>query len=249
MYQTDQYEGMISETVTMKGHNGDPILAYVARPLGAGPFPGMVVIHHAPGWDEWYRECTRRFAHHGYISISPNLYHRDGHGTPEDVGAKVRAAGGAPDARVLGDLEGAIAWLRGLPNLSGKVGIFGTCSGGRLAFFAGCKLKGLDAVAWRVSTATSWRRPVRSSHKSDTARPSAASAAALVSPMRNGVGRIGSGPPVISTPRARSSLQPGTAIIVRSASLVMIELLSASSLGVRSRESAESVPASMHKAP
>ena len=103
-YQTNQYEGMIAETVSMRGHNGDVINAYVARPLGAGPFPGMVVIHHAPGWDEWYRECTRRFAHHGYVSISPNLYFRDGHGTPEDVGAKVRAGGGIPDEQVLGEL-------------------------------------------------------------------------------------------------------------------------------------------------
>ncbi len=118
MYQTDQYEGMIAETVSMRGHNGDTINAYVARPLGAGPFPGMVLIHHAPGWDEWYRECTRRFAHHGYVAISPNLYFRDGHGTPEDVGAKVRAAGGAPDARVLGDLDGANACLRSLPYVS-----------------------------------------------------------------------------------------------------------------------------------
>ena len=85
MYQTDQYEGMIAETVTMKGHNGDVINAYLARPLGAGPFPAMLLIHHAPGWDEWYRECTRRFAHHGYVSISPNLYFRDGHGAPEDA--------------------------------------------------------------------------------------------------------------------------------------------------------------------
>ena len=71
------------------------------------PYPGMVVIHHAPGWDEWYRECTRRFAHHGYVTISPNLYFRDGHGTAEDVGAKVRAGGGVPDEQVLGDLDGA----------------------------------------------------------------------------------------------------------------------------------------------
>ena len=122
-YQTDQYEGMIAETITMRGHNGDTINAYVARPLGSGPFPGMVVIHHAPGWDEWYRECTRKFAHHGFVAISPNLYFRDGHGTPEDVGAKVRAAGGAPDARVLGDLDGANAWLRSLPYVTRKIGI------------------------------------------------------------------------------------------------------------------------------
>ena len=146
MYQTDQYEGMIAETVTMRGHNGDVINAYTARPLGAGPFPGMVLIHHAPGWDEWYRECTRRFAHHGYVSISPNLYFRDGHGSPEDVGAKVRAAGGAPDARVLGDLDGANAYLRSLPYVSRKIGVFGTCSGGRQAFLAACRLKGFDAV-------------------------------------------------------------------------------------------------------
>ena len=87
-YQTDQYEGMIAETVSMRGHNGDTINAYVARPLGSGPFPGMVVIHHAPGWDEWYRECTRKFAHHGFVAISPNLYFRDGHGTPRMWGPR-----------------------------------------------------------------------------------------------------------------------------------------------------------------
>ena len=102
MYQTNDYEGMQAETVTMQGHKGDTINAYYARPLGEGPHPGMVIIHHAPGWDEWYRECARRFAHHGYATISPNLYFRDGNGTPEDVGAKVRAAGGVPDDQVLG---------------------------------------------------------------------------------------------------------------------------------------------------
>ena len=89
MYETDMYEGMLAETVTIQGHAGDTINAYLARPLGAGPFPGVVLIHHVPGWDEWYREATRRFAHHGYAAISPNLYFREGHGTPDDVAAKV----------------------------------------------------------------------------------------------------------------------------------------------------------------
>src|SRR5882672_5313756 len=79
-----------------------------------------------------------------------------------------------------------------------------------------------EAVAWRVSTATSWRRPVRNAHRSETARPTAASVAALVSPMRNGVGNMGSVPPVISTARARSSPQPAIGKIVRRASLVMV---------------------------
>lgn len=146
MYQTNMYEGMLAETITVQGANGNAINAYYARPLGAGPFPGMVVIHHAPGWDEWYRECTRKFAPHGYAAISPNLYFRDGHGIPEDVGAKVRAAGGVADDQVVGDCVGAMRYLRSLPYLSSKVGIFGTCSGGRQAFLVACRAKGFDAA-------------------------------------------------------------------------------------------------------
>ena len=103
------YEGMIAETNAIQGDKNQPISAYVARPLGPGPFPGMVLLHHAPGWDEWYREATRKFAHHGYAAISPNLYHRAGEGKADDVAAKVRAEGGVPDAQVIGDTEGAVA--------------------------------------------------------------------------------------------------------------------------------------------
>ena len=71
MYQTNQYEGMLSETVIIRGANGDIINAYLAKPLGPGPYPGMVLIHHLPGWDEWYREAARKFAHHGFVTISP----------------------------------------------------------------------------------------------------------------------------------------------------------------------------------
>ncbi len=146
MYQTDMYEGMLAETVIMPGANGDLINAYLARPLGPGPFPGMVIVHHMPGWDEWYREAARKFAHHGYATISPNLYFRAGHGTPEDVAAKVRAAGGVPDEQVVGDLGGAGSYLRAHPYLNGKVGIFGTCSGGRHAYLAACRTNTFDAV-------------------------------------------------------------------------------------------------------
>ena len=106
----------------------------------------MVIIHHMPGWDEWYREATRKFAAHGYAALSPNLYFRAGHGTPEDVAAKVRGVGGVPDDQVMGDLAGALGYLRSLPYVNGKVGVFGTCSGGRHAYLAACRTKGFDAV-------------------------------------------------------------------------------------------------------
>ena len=146
MYRTDMYEGLLAETVTMTGANGGQINAYLARPLGPGPFPAMVLAHHMPGWDQWYRETTFKFALHGYLTMTPNLYFRAGHGTPEDVAAKVRGEGGVPDDQVLGDLAGAMSYVRGLPYSNGKVGIFGTCSGGRHAYLAACRAPGFNTV-------------------------------------------------------------------------------------------------------
>jgi carboxymethylenebutenolidase len=146
MYRTDMYEGLLAETVMMTGAKSDWINAYFARPLGPGPFPAMVLAHHMPGWDEWYREATLRFAMHGYTTITPNLYFRAGHGTPEDVAAKVRGEGGISDDQAVGDLAGALEYVRSLPYSNGKVGVFGTCSGGRHAYLAACRTPGFDAV-------------------------------------------------------------------------------------------------------
>jgi carboxymethylenebutenolidase len=140
------YEGMLAEAVTIRGNNGDEIEAYYARPLGAGPFPGIVVVHHAPGWDEWCKEVTRKLAHHGYAAVDPNLYHRAGPGAPDDVAARVRGAGGAADDQVMGDLQGAIDFLRAQPYANGRVGMVGFCSGGRHTYLAACRLQGLDAA-------------------------------------------------------------------------------------------------------
>ena len=139
------YRGMTVEEIKINGDKGTPISAYVARPSGPGPFPGVVLVHHLPAWSEWYCEQTRKFAHHGYIAICANLYERNGQGNPDDVGAKVRAEGGVPDAQVIGDTEAAVKWMRAQPGLNGKVGLFGSCSGGRHAYLYACNKKDVDA--------------------------------------------------------------------------------------------------------
>jgi carboxymethylenebutenolidase len=146
MYETNQYESLLAETVTLTGFQGDDINAYFARPMGPGRFPGIVLVHHMPGWDEWYKETTLRFARQGYAAICPNLYFRAGHGTPEDVAAKVRAAGGIPDEQAVGDILGAALFLHQSPTSSQRVGIFGTCSGGRHAYLAACQSTLFKAV-------------------------------------------------------------------------------------------------------
>ena len=140
------YEGLFAETVLMRGHQGDQIDAYLARPLGVSAVPGVVVIHHMPGWDGPTKEIARRFAHHGYVAISPNLHFREGKATPQENSASVRAAGGMPDDRTMGDVQGAIDYLRALAYVNGRVGVIGYCSGGRQSYLAACTVRGLDAA-------------------------------------------------------------------------------------------------------
>ncbi len=145
-FRTDGQVSIATEITRYSAGGGDQIHAYVARPQGPGRYPGVVLIHHMPGWDEFYQEFTERLARHGYIVICPDLYCRFGHGTPDDVTAKVRSQGGVHDASVVADCAGALAWLRGQPDCTGKVGIMGTCSGGRHALLVASTVPGFAAV-------------------------------------------------------------------------------------------------------
>jgi carboxymethylenebutenolidase len=140
------YDGMLAETVRIHGHEGDLIDAYFARPIEAAPYPGVVVIHHMPGYDEATKEIAHKFACHGYSAIVPDLHFREGKGSPEANSASIKEAGGMPDDRSLGDIEAAAAYLRTLPYHNGKVGVIGYCSGGRQVYLTACKLTGIDAA-------------------------------------------------------------------------------------------------------
>src|SRR5215471_17369459 len=97
------YDAIMAETISITGHGGDQIEAYLARPLGPGPFGGVVVIHHMPGYDAETKEITRTFAVHGYLAVCPNLYYREAPGaSPDDAAAASRAQGGVPDERLVG---------------------------------------------------------------------------------------------------------------------------------------------------
>jgi carboxymethylenebutenolidase len=164
-FPTDGRDGMTCEVVDLKGHNGDNVLAYYARPAGNGPFPSVVLIHHMPGWDEFYREKTRRFAQHGYAAICPNIYGHFGYGTPDDAAARARGEGGMSDDQVLADCEAAADYVRGQSYTNDKVGLIGTCSGGRHTYMVLGRSGKFDAgvVCWGgglVQTEFTPQRPV-----------------------------------------------------------------------------------------
>ncbi len=139
-------DAMWAGTVSLAGHGGDAIEAYLARPLDPGSYGAVVVIHHMPGYDEATKEITRKLGAHGYLAVCPNLYSREAPGaSPDDAAATARALGGVPDQRLVGDVAGAVEYLRSLEGANGKVATIGHCSGGRQSFLAACSLA-LDAA-------------------------------------------------------------------------------------------------------
>jgi carboxymethylenebutenolidase len=139
-------DSLSAETITIRGHGGDEVQTYVARPAGDDRRGGVVLIHHLPGYDRGTKEIARRLAELGYDTAMPNLYWREAPGAaPDDAAATARAQGGIPDERLVGDVAGAAEWLRSLPSSNGKVGVIGHCSGGRQSVLAACNLD-LDAA-------------------------------------------------------------------------------------------------------
>ena len=84
-------DALTASTITIVGHGGDRIEAYLARPEDQGPRGGVVVIHHLPGYDRATKEIVRRFAEMGYDAISPNLHYREAPGAvPDDATSAAR---------------------------------------------------------------------------------------------------------------------------------------------------------------
>jgi len=156
---------MRAETVTIAGHGGDEIEAYFATPSSPGPHPGVVVIHHMPGYYRSTKEIVRTFAAGGYATLCPNLHHRYAPGAKSpDAAAAAIEAGGVPDDQCIGDVRGALEYLRALPDSNRRVGVIGYCSGGRQAYVVACSLDfdaAVDCYGGRVVAAPDDLTPAR----------------------------------------------------------------------------------------
>ncbi len=142
------YDAIQAETVLMPAGDEEMVEAYLAWPLGPGPFASVVVVHHAPGYDEATKEITRSLATAGMVAICPNLYTPESRlgDDPKEVAKKVRFAGGVSDERVVRYVDAAARYLRARLAANGCVGVIGYCTGGRQAVLAACQLEVQAAV-------------------------------------------------------------------------------------------------------
>jgi carboxymethylenebutenolidase len=119
--------------VTLKTRRGE-MPAYIGRPKGAGPWPGVVVIHDAFGMTTALRRHADWLAEAGYLALAPNLFYPGGQISCIRTIMRDTAARSGP---TFDDIELARVWLTEQPGCSGRVGVIGFCMGGGFAVLLG----------------------------------------------------------------------------------------------------------------
>ena len=140
------YDALLAETINIPLLEGSTISGYYARPLGSGPFPGVIVIFEAFGMMPHTKEMVRKFAAAGYLAIAPDLYFREGALDPTDMRAVMQRMGGISDSQAIADMESTAQFLKRQPTSNGKVGVIGHCSGGRHSLLFACNTSSRDAA-------------------------------------------------------------------------------------------------------
>jgi carboxymethylenebutenolidase len=119
-----------------------PIDGLLSTPPGAGPWPGVVVIHDAFGYGRDKQSTNDRIARAGYLALTPNLYSRGGR---IRCISRVMRELATQRGRALDDILAARDHLKALPECSGEVGIAGFCMGGQFALVMSPKGFGASA--------------------------------------------------------------------------------------------------------
>jgi carboxymethylenebutenolidase len=127
-----------TEYVNLSASDGTSLRAYVAHPEGK-PRAGLLVFQEAFGVNAHIRDLTERFAREGYLSISPELFHRSapgfeaGYTNFAEVMPHMQAL---TDAGLAADIQAAYQWLKNGEAKNLSVGSTGYCMGGRTSIQA-----------------------------------------------------------------------------------------------------------------
>ncbi|HXQ54096.1 MAG TPA: dienelactone hydrolase family protein [Stellaceae bacterium] len=114
--------------VTYPGSSGE-VKAYLARPKGDARLPAVIVIHQNRGLNPHIEDVARRLALAGYVALAIDFLSPFG-GTPADEDQAMKDFAKVQKPVAVADAVKAVAYLRGRPDVTGKVGVVGFCWGG-----------------------------------------------------------------------------------------------------------------------
>ncbi|MGH7292649.1 MAG: dienelactone hydrolase family protein, partial [Myxococcota bacterium] len=127
---------------------GDEIAGALYAPDTDLPRPGVLIVHDVWGLYDQYHAVAQRLARAGFAALALDLYARgEQPGSPADMPGVMKFLHRLPDRRVLADIQAAVDFLAARPEVAGrKVGLTGFCMGGKYAFLAASRCRGLSAV-------------------------------------------------------------------------------------------------------
>ncbi len=114
----------------------EAVMAYRVQPKGAGPAPGVVVIHENRGLVEHIKDVARRFAKAGYVSLAVDLASPAG-GTAKfsDPAEVTTLLGKTPPEQMVAVLSAGVRHLQELPAVQrDRIGAVGFCFGGGMTW-------------------------------------------------------------------------------------------------------------------
>jgi len=118
------------ETMTVDVPGVQNLKGYLARPKASGDrVPAVLVVHENRGLNPHIRDVTRRVATEGFLALGLDFLSPLG-GTPEDDDKGREMFGQLKQPEALAYAKAAVAYLKGHPNGTGKVGAVGFCWGG-----------------------------------------------------------------------------------------------------------------------
>jgi carboxymethylenebutenolidase len=116
----------------------------IAEPAGpmsvGGKVGGIVVIQEWHGINDEMRRMVARFASEGYVAVAPDLYHGAVAKNDEEAAKMMHAL---DFEKAVGEIGGAIHFLKEYARCNGKVAVVGFCMGGALTFAAAATLPGI----------------------------------------------------------------------------------------------------------
>jgi carboxymethylenebutenolidase len=137
----------VTVSVPRRRSSAKPMQAFFAAPVGAGPFPGVVVIHELFGLNANIRDIAGRFANQGYAALAVDLFS----GANRAIcmarifyGLLIQPLKNG----VVADLQAALDYLGALPAVDRlRLGAIGFCMGGSFALQLACTVEGLRAAS------------------------------------------------------------------------------------------------------
>jgi carboxymethylenebutenolidase len=123
---------ILTETVSFPGADGTTMKGYLARPVAAGKYPAVVVIHENRGLNPHIEDVTRRLAVAGFVALAPDALAPAG-GTPADETQMRELFGKLDPTKTRENFINAVTYLKTNANSNGNVGCVGFCWGGAMA--------------------------------------------------------------------------------------------------------------------